>query len=111
MGNSLSQRYDTASRARPGHNISVHLNDLPGIKPGGQLLPPRDQSIDARLRHLSSESEKLRQQIADKQKVKRAGLREWSKLEQDSASAAIKADLSEETMRMVNGEDVSSTAF
>ena len=44
--------------------------------------------------------------IADKQKVKRQGLREWDKLVAETDSARIRGDLVEENLRKINGEDV-----
>jgi hypothetical protein len=79
--------------------------------PGGQKLPPRDPAADARIKRLEEEAERLRSQIADKQKANRQTLREWNKMNGEVESARLRADFAEENLARVNGENTTGPAF
>lgn len=81
---------------------SIHLADLPAIKPGGERLPPlQDMSKADRL---EEEAARLRKAIDEKQERKRAGLREWERLERESKMAGLRTELAEEGLRALSGE-------
>ncbi|KAF2672496.1 hypothetical protein BT63DRAFT_453004 [Microthyrium microscopicum] len=100
-----SQRFDTASSVRQ------HLSDLPAIVPGGQALPPLDPAGAQRLRRLEEEAARLREEIAEKQKIKRQGLKEWDKLQADIDSAQRKTEFQEENLRIGNQEEATGPAY
>ena len=79
--------------------------------PGGQRLPPHDPVADSRIKRLEEEAERLRLQIADKEKTKRATLREWNRMGQEAESARLRAEFAEDNLARINGEDMSGPAF
>jgi hypothetical protein len=95
----------------PNNGINPHLADLPAIIPGGQKYPPQNPAWETKIRRLEEEAERMRGVIADKQKTKRQGLREWNKLAADTDSARLRGEYVEENLRKLNGEDVSGPAF
>jgi hypothetical protein len=107
-GNSSSGTYPRTQRF---NTTSSHLADLPSIVPGGQRLPPHDPVADSRIKRLEEEAERLRLQIADKEKTKRATLREWNRMGQEAESARLRAEFAEDNLARINGEDMSGPAF
>lgn len=107
-GNSSSSTYPRTQRF---DTPSSHLADLPSIIPGGQKAAPRDAVADAKIKKLEEEAERLRLQIADKQKGKRNNLRDWDKLSADTQSAKLRAEFAEENLAKVNGDDAAGPAF
>lgn len=106
--NSASTTYSRNQR------FANHLSGLPSIIPGGKLLPSGlDSATEKRLAQLEADKEKLLEQIAEKQRVKRAGLRDWDRLDRESATGALKSELAEgHLQRMTEGESIGgSTAF
>jgi hypothetical protein len=53
----------------------------------------------------------LREELKAKEEKLRAGLRTWDKLERESKSMSLKAELSEKHVRLLAGEGVGGTAF
>ena len=93
-----------------------HLADLPALEPDGRRHPaaapppPPPSGADspaaiiARARRLEEEAERLRGVIAEKQRAKRAGLRDWSRLRADTEGARARADFAEQTASRMMGE-------
>lgn len=92
-----------------------HLAALPTVINGGRLLPLTfDFSIEKRLMHLKADEEKLVEQVLEKQLSKRQGLRDWDRLERESALNALRSELAEVHLQRMTEEDgleVSSSAF
>ena len=105
----------SASFARPPQpRVHPALANLPQIIPAGKKDPsylgiPKD--IEARLKKNEEESERLREELKIKEEKLRAGLRTWDKLERESKSMSLKAELSEKHVRLLAGEGVGGTAF
>ncbi|KAL1958332.1 hypothetical protein VTO42DRAFT_4649 [Malbranchea cinnamomea] len=107
-GNSTSTTYPHTKR------FNNHLSGLPSIVPGGKLMPSGlDPVTEKRLAQLEADKEKLLEQIAEKQRLKRAGLREWDKLSRETATNALRSDLAEgHLQRMTEGDGIGgATAF
>jgi hypothetical protein len=105
-------------RKPPPSAADVYLGDLPAFEPDGRrhqaIAGAEAAAIEAKLRRLEEESGRLRLIIAEKQRAKRAGLREWSKLQADTNGARARAEGAEETARRLNREKkeaVGSSAF
>jgi hypothetical protein len=96
-----------------------HLADLPALEPDGRrhpaAPPPPPSAVAtagsdspaaniARARRLEEEAERLRGVIAEKQRAKRAGLRDWSRLRADTEGARARADYAEQTASRMMGE-------
>ncbi|KAF2145949.1 uncharacterized protein K452DRAFT_194669, partial [Aplosporella prunicola CBS 121167] len=79
-----------------------HLADLPPIVPGGQKA--KDLVDSSRLQKLEDESRRLRDLIAEKEAVARRSRREWDRLESESETAGLRAQLADEHLRALNGE-------
>ncbi len=58
------------------------------------------------MKQLEAESEKMRAELAEKQKNKREALNEWEVRERESDREALRSDLAE-----VQGEEVGMAAF
>ncbi|KLJ07622.1 hypothetical protein EMPG_16901 [Blastomyces silverae] len=100
------------SHGRPPRSTN-YLSGLPPIVPGGKLLPSGlDPSREKRLAQLELDKEKLLEQIEEKQKAKRAGLREWEKLSRESSTGALRSELAEgHLQRMTEGDGLGGSAF
>ncbi|THX97455.1 hypothetical protein D6D08_00463 [Aureobasidium pullulans] len=89
--------------------VNVYLADLPRVVDGGIKAP--ELYDRGRLNKLEDEAEKLRQVIEDKQARKRKGLQEWAKLSRDSETASFRAQLADENVRALAGENDGGAAF
>ncbi|KAI5207639.1 hypothetical protein AUEXF2481DRAFT_1936 [Aureobasidium subglaciale EXF-2481] len=89
--------------------VNVYLADLPRIVDGGIRAP--ELYDRGRLNKLEDEAEKLRQVIEDKQARKRKGLREWAKLSRESETASYRAQLADENVRALAGENDGGAAY
>ncbi|KAG5288036.1 serine/arginine repetitive matrix protein, ER lumen protein retaining receptor [Histoplasma ohiense] len=100
------------SYPRPPRSTN-YLSGIPQIVPGGKLLPSSlDPSREKRLAQLELDKEKLLEQIEEKQKAKRAGLREWEKLSRESSTGALRSELAEgHLQRMTEGDGLGGPAF
>lgn len=66
------------------------------IIPGGRLHPLElDSMTEKRLSQLDADRDRLFEQISESQKLKRAGLRDWDKLDRESSICALKSELAE----------------
>ena len=67
---------------------------------------------ERKLKLLEAEAEKLRTDIAEKQKTKREGINEWEVRERESERDALKSELAEDSLqKLVEGEDGGMAAF
>ncbi|KAL4746010.1 hypothetical protein BDW72DRAFT_185719 [Aspergillus terricola var. indicus] len=80
-------------------NTPRHAKYLVGLNmivPGGKLAPTElDTIAEKRLSQLDADKDRLFNQIAESQKLKRAGLRDWDKLDRESSICALKSELAE----------------
>jgi hypothetical protein len=82
-----------------------HVSSVPAIVPGGKLLPSGlDPASERRLAQLEEDKKKLLDQIEEKQRAKRAGLRDWERLERESAREGLKSELAEGHLNRMTGE-------
>jgi hypothetical protein len=91
-----------------------HLSGLPAIVAGGKILPSiLDHVTERRLVQLENDREKLLEQAAEKQQLKRFGLRDWERLDRESTTNALKSELAEGYLqRMAEGDSLGgSIAF
>ncbi|KAL4761698.1 uncharacterized protein BDW70DRAFT_135578 [Aspergillus foveolatus] len=106
--NQLSASGTELQRSRSCRPISVpgtspntprhakYLVGLNTIVPGGKLAPTELDSItEKRLSQLDADKDRLFNQIAESQKLKRAGLRDWDKLDRESSICSLKSELAE----------------
>lgn len=109
------RRSSSTSGIHPrAQKVTNHLSGLPAIIAGGKLLPsPLDPATERRLSQLETDQEKLFEQVAEKQRLKRAVLRDWDKLDRESATGALRSELAEgHLQRMAEGESIGGgTAF
>ncbi|RDW93220.1 uncharacterized protein DSM5745_00542 [Aspergillus mulundensis] len=83
----------TPSQA-PRH--SKYLTGLGTILPGGKLAPlDIEATTEKRLSQLEADKDRLFQQITEGQKLKRAGLRDWDRLDRESTICALRSELAE----------------
>lgn len=101
--NSTSTTYPRTQRFRD------HLADLPKEIPGGQKAP--EVYDKSRILKLEEEARLLREKIERKEDEKRQKLREWEALERENATAQLRAELAESSLRELNGEGDASGAF
>lgn len=91
-----------------------YMATLPTTVPGGRLLPlVFDFAIEKRLMNLKSDEEKLVEQVVEKQQMKRTGLRDWDRLQRESALNALRSELAEVHLQRMTEDDrlEGSTAF
>lgn len=83
-----------------------YLATLPTIVSGGRLLPwAFDFAIEKRLMNLKADEEKLAEQVLEKQHLKRTGLRDWERLQRESALNALRSELAEVHLQRMTEED------
>ncbi|KAK4937901.1 hypothetical protein LTR10_021542 [Elasticomyces elasticus] len=104
-GNSSSS--GTYPRTQRFNTVQQHLATNEKIVPGGKLLPsglPPDQ--EKRIKILEAESERMRSEIAEKQKNKREILNEWDVRERESERESLRSELAEAHLQqLMEGED------
>ena len=67
---------------------------------------------ERKLKLLEAEAEKLRIDIAEKQKTKREAVNEWEVRERESEREALRSELAEDSLqKLVEGEDGGMAAF
>ncbi|OQV01883.1 hypothetical protein CLAIMM_07173 [Cladophialophora immunda] len=102
--NSTSTTYPRSQRF---NSVQQHLATNEKIVPGGKLLPsglPLDQ--EKRIKMLEAEAERMRTEIAEKQKLKREVLNEWDVRERESEREALRSDLAEQHLQqLMEGDD------
>ncbi|OGM43589.1 hypothetical protein ABOM_007134 [Aspergillus bombycis] len=73
-----------------------HLTGLCSIISGGRCFPSDlDALTEKRLWQLDADRDRLMEQIADTQKSKCTGMRDWDRLDRDSSICALKSELAE----------------
>ena len=103
--NSSSTTYPRTQR------FTNHLASLPAIVPGGKALPPVDPAAAKKLAQLEEDADRLRKQIDEKQKEKRADLREWESRERESRREGLRSEYAEQQLEAFNGEVIGGHAF
>ncbi|XHF99068.1 hypothetical protein AWENTII_002580 [Aspergillus wentii] len=88
--------------------LTNHLAGLCSIIPGGKFfLSQLEPTMERRLSQLAADQERLFEQIAERQKLKRFGMRDWDKLDRESAISALKSELADgHLQRITDGESV-----
>lgn len=77
--------------------------------PGGKVAPSgMDPAAEKRLQQLEDDKKRLLEAIEEKQKAKRAGLRDWDRAERESARDGLKSELAEEALERMQGDGVGS---
>ncbi|KAL9634053.1 MAG: hypothetical protein Q9164_004323 [Protoblastenia rupestris] len=104
--NSTSTTYPRTQRF-----ATNHLASLPTIVPGGKALPSADPVAAKKISQLEEDAERLRKQIEEKQKEKRAGLREWDTRERESRREGLRSELAEAQLEALSGEVIGGPAF
>ncbi|KAL9134913.1 MAG: hypothetical protein Q9175_003900 [Cornicularia normoerica] len=106
--NSSSTTYPRTQRFNTNHLASV-----PAIIQGGEALPSAlDPATRKRLAELEEQKKKLQDQIDEKQREKRRGLREWDSKERESRRDGLRSELAEEALEAMSGEGAGTgTAF
>lgn len=104
-GNSSSST--TYPRTQRFNTVQQHLTTIEKIVPGGKVLPsglPPDQ--EKRIKALEAEAERMRTEIAEKQKTKREVLNEWDVRERESERESLRSELAEAHLQqLMEGED------
>ena len=69
---------------------------MSALVPGGKALPSiLDPAAERRLVQLEADRERLFEQVMTTQKIKRAGLRDWDRVDRESSICALKSELAE----------------
>ena len=88
---------------------------MPSIVPGGKAAPSSlDPMVDKKLQQIEEDKKKLEEQIAEKQRRLRGGLREWETKDRESRRDGLRSELAEqglEMMGMGEGMGVGGAAF
>jgi hypothetical protein len=102
-----SYRHNSNAPVGPQRSTKVnYLATLPTVINGGRLLPlVFDFSIEKRLMNLKADEEKLVEQVLEKQLLKRQGLRDWDRLQRESALNALRSELAEVHLQRMTEED------
>lgn len=96
-----------ASPSSPVPKGPNHLAGLNVIIPGGKLLPSSvDPATEKRLSQLEVDREKLLEHVAETQKSKRAGLRDWDRLDREISICALKSELAEGHLQRMADESI-----
>jgi hypothetical protein len=67
---------------------------------------------EKRIKHLEEAAEKIREEIEEKQKTKREGLREWDVRQRESEREGLRSELAERHLeKLTEGEDGAGAAF
>ena len=85
-----------------------HLAGLSTVIPGGKLIPPSlDIATTKRLSQLEADRERLFEQAAGAQKLKRVLLMDWDKLDRESSICDLRSELAEGHLQyMTDGEGI-----
>lgn len=65
-----------------------------------------DSVIGKRLNQLDADKERLLEQMAETQRRKRAGLRDWDRLDRESSICALKSELAEGHLQRMADESI-----
>ncbi|KAL4801531.1 hypothetical protein BDV18DRAFT_73220 [Aspergillus unguis] len=82
---------------------SKYLLGLNTILPGGRPASFEFETVtEKRLSQLHTDRERILEQIAENQKLKRAGLRDWDRLDRESSICALKSELAEGHLQCIS---------
>lgn len=105
--NNSRQNSTTSATSSPAPRGANHLAGLGAIIPGGRTLPSMlDYAVEKRLAQLDADREKLLDQVAETQRSKRAGLRDWDRLDRESSICALKSELAEGHLQRMADESM-----
>ena len=91
----------------PASQPPNYLAGLRTIIPGGKALPSiLDATTEKRLIQLEADQEKLLELISEIQRSKRAGLRDWDRLDRESSICALKSELAEGHLQRMADETI-----
>ncbi|MCJ1399137.1 hypothetical protein MMC11_002339 [Xylographa trunciseda] len=97
--NSSSTTYPRTQR------FNTHLASVPALVEGGKKLPSGlDPAQEKRLQQLEEDRKKLLDVIEEKQRTKRAGLRDWEKSEREAGREGLRSELAEGHLGRLSGE-------
>ncbi|KAI9861006.1 MAG: hypothetical protein M1824_002772 [Vezdaea acicularis] len=94
--NSTSTTYPRTQR------FNNHTAGMPQIVAGGKLLPAYE--ISDKLAKLEADKKRLEEALAEKEAKKRAAIREWDRLERESAREGYKTELADKHVKALAGE-------
>ncbi|KAJ5176452.1 uncharacterized protein N7482_002329 [Penicillium canariense] len=101
------QHSSTSATLSPGSKPPNHLAGLSSVVPGGRSFPSTlDAATEKRLFQLESDREKIFEQVAETQSAKRAGLRDWDRLDRESSICALKSELAEGHLQRMADESI-----
>ena len=102
--------------ATPASFVKSKLSTLERQIPGGRHVPGSSQSItglsaeqEKKLKALEDDAERIRLDIAERQRAKRESLTEWEVRERESEIAALRSDLAESHLRALGEDDTAMT--
>lgn len=103
----------TPSTSQPlAQDGPTHLAAVTALIPGGKLLPfPLGPDVEKRLSALGADQEKLLEQTAEIQRAKREELRDWDRLDRESAICALKSELAEGYLERMADESIGGGIF
>ncbi|KZF20667.1 hypothetical protein L228DRAFT_249448 [Xylona heveae TC161] len=95
----------TATTYPRTQHFTHHLSTIPALVPGGKILPSiLKPEVVEKLTRLEEEKRKLMDLIDDKMIKKRLLLRDWERLERESAREGLKSDLAEQQLSIMTDE-------
>ncbi len=108
--NSTSTTYPRSQRF---NSTQQYLATTEKIVPGGKLLPSGlNPDQEKKLKQLEAEAEKLRLDLAEKQKTKREAVNEWEVRERESGREGLRSELAEDSLHtLMEGDDGGMAAF
>ena len=97
----------TYPRTQRFNSIQQHLSTTEKLVPGGKLLPsglPLDQ--EKRLKTLEAEAERMRVEIAEKQRLKREMLNDWDVRTRETERDTLRSELADSHLQtLIDGDD------
>ncbi|CAG7932745.1 unnamed protein product [Penicillium olsonii] len=104
---STSRPSNTSTTQPLVHKGPNHLAGIGALLPEGKCFPSSlDPAAEKRLFQLEADKEKLLEQIAEIQRTKRAELRDWDRLDRESAICALKSELAEGHLQRMADESI-----
>lgn len=91
-------------------HFTEHLADLskPTV-PGGKKIPSLVSELwpasDTKIKKLEEETERLRQEIADRESRSRAAIRDWDRHQRESDNARLRTELAEQSLAKLMADD------
>ena len=111
--NSSSTTYPRTQRFNNPTPVAVnHLATTEKLVTGGKLTPsglPAEQ--ERKMKMLEAEAERIRAEIAEKQRAKREALMDWEVRERESEREGLKSELAEASLNKLSEGDGGGAAF